>query len=121
MSTPSATTATPAPPAQAPATGGRPLPAGRRAALGAIRLYQGLRHGQLSRCRFFPTCSAYAAEAIERHGLWRGGRLTLRRLARCHPHGPYGVDLVPLTLPGAPPAPDAGGTRHAHRGGARCT
>ncbi|MEM9011010.1 MAG: membrane protein insertion efficiency factor YidD [Pseudomonadota bacterium] len=46
-------------------------------------------------CRFHPTCSAYALEALERHGALRGGWLTLRRLARCHPWGGSGIDNVP--------------------------
>lgn len=46
-------------------------------------------------CRFDPTCSAYALEALEKHGAWRGGWLTLRRLARCHPLGGSGIDNVP--------------------------
>ena len=46
-------------------------------------------------CRFQPTCSAYALEALARHGAWRGGRLALRRLARCHPWGGAGIDDVP--------------------------
>lgn len=46
-------------------------------------------------CRFDPTCSAYALEALERHGALRGGWLTLRRLSRCRPGGGWGVDDVP--------------------------
>lgn len=46
-------------------------------------------------CRFFPTCSAYAQEALERHGLWRGAGLALVRLARCGPWHPGGFDPVP--------------------------
>lgn len=46
-------------------------------------------------CRFQPTCSAYAMEAIERHGGLKGGILALRRIARCHPWGGNGVDNVP--------------------------
>ncbi len=46
-------------------------------------------------CRFHPTCSAYALEALELHGGFRGGWLTLRRILRCHPWGGSGVDNVP--------------------------
>lgn len=47
------------------------------------------------RCRFIPSCSSYGLEAIQRHGPWRGGWLTLRRLSRCHPFTPCGCDPVP--------------------------
>jgi len=46
-------------------------------------------------CRFDPSCSAYAMEAIERHGAWRGSKLAIARVARCHPFGSAGFDPVP--------------------------
>ncbi|MEM7204619.1 MAG: membrane protein insertion efficiency factor YidD [Planctomycetota bacterium] len=46
-------------------------------------------------CRFRPTCSEYALEALRRHGSCRGAWLTLRRVLRCHPFGGYGFDPVP--------------------------
>lgn len=51
----------------------------------------------LPRCRFLPTCSAYALEALERHGALVGGHLALRRFLRCHPWGGSGFDPVPLS------------------------
>lgn len=47
------------------------------------------------RCRFLPTCSDYALQAIERHGAVAGGWLAIRRFARCHPFNPGGLDEVP--------------------------
>ena len=48
-----------------------------------------------AQCLFLPTCSEYAYVALDRFGVWRGGWLTLRRLARCHPWGKGGFDPVP--------------------------
>ena len=46
-------------------------------------------------CRFYPTCSAYAREAIELHGAFKGTWLTIRRIGKCHPWHPGGIDNVP--------------------------
>ncbi|MGA1699394.1 MAG: membrane protein insertion efficiency factor YidD [Ilumatobacteraceae bacterium] len=62
--------------------------------LRAITWYREQRAGHPSPCRFFPTCSEYGYESIERFGAWRGGWLTLRRLTRCRPFGPSGFDPV---------------------------
>ncbi|MCO5052851.1 MAG: membrane protein insertion efficiency factor YidD [Verrucomicrobiae bacterium] len=62
--------------------------------------------GPLGGCRYTPTCSAYAQEAIRAHGAIRGGGLALRRLSRCHPWGGCGADPVPETAePSTPPHP----------------
>jgi len=60
-----------------------------------IRVYQAVFAGRPSRCRYLPSCSTYAVEALERHGAFRGSLLAARRLVRCHPWGGHGVDLVP--------------------------
>ena len=60
-----------------------------------LRAYQRLTSGRPSPCRFYPSCSNYALEALEVHGAWRGTGLALRRLGRCRPFGPHGVDQVP--------------------------
>lgn len=46
-------------------------------------------------CRYFPTCSEYAEEAVQKYGAWRGGWLSMKRVARCHPWNPGGYDPVP--------------------------
>jgi putative membrane protein insertion efficiency factor len=78
-----------------------PVERERRSVL--IRLidgYQRAYEGRPSPCRFTPSCSTYAREALELHGRGRGLWLTIRRLARCRPFGPSGFDPVPL--PGEP-------------------
>lgn len=68
----------------------------RRIASGAIVLYQRLASPMMgANCRYRPTCSSYAREAIERFGVIRGGWLALKRLGRCHPFRPGGYDPVP--------------------------
>ncbi|HEV2300474.1 MAG TPA: membrane protein insertion efficiency factor YidD [Stellaceae bacterium] len=63
---------------------------------GMIRAYQlGLSPVLPPSCRYLPSCSDYAAEAIARHGALQGGALALRRLCRCHPWGGSGYDPVP--------------------------
>jgi uncharacterized protein len=63
---------------------------------GPIRAYQMSLSPLLGpRCRFHPSCSHYALEAIERHGAARGGWLAAKRIARCHPLNPGGYDPVP--------------------------
>jgi putative membrane protein insertion efficiency factor len=71
----------------------------QRSLLGAVRFYQrAISPTRPPRCRFQPTCSAYAVEAIELHGAARGTWLALRRLLKCAPWHPGGVDLVPLPV-----------------------
>ncbi len=63
--------------------------------ISAIRGYQLARSGRPTGCRFLPTCSEFAIEAINRHGAFRGSALAARRLLRCAPWGGHGVDPVP--------------------------
>jgi uncharacterized protein len=68
----------------------------RRLAALLIRAYQVAIGPMLGpACRFEPSCSQYALEAVERHGAARGSWLALRRLTRCHPWGGCGIDAVP--------------------------
>ena len=66
-----------------------------RLLLGGIHLYQLLRSGRPTGCRYLPTCSEYAIEAISTHGTAKGSLLALRRLSRCTPWGGHGIDPVP--------------------------
>lgn len=60
-----------------------------------VTFYQRLRVGRIAPCRFYPSCSQYALEALESHGALRGTGYALRRVLRCRPFGPHGIDLVP--------------------------
>jgi len=51
--------------------------------------------GSASTCRFTPTCSKYAIEALEIHGFFKGSWLAIKRISKCHPWGPFGYDPVP--------------------------
>ena len=67
-----------------------------RLAVLLISCYQSaLRPFLVGTCKFCPTCSEYAKLAMQRHGLWRGGWLGVKRICRCHPFGIGGIDAVP--------------------------
>lgn len=82
---------------EAPAPGVAERRAGwaARSLVWLVHVYQLARSGRPSGCRFLPSCSAYAVEAIETHGAGRGAGLAVRRLLRCHPWGGHGFDPVP--------------------------
>ena len=78
---------------------------GRTTAVRLVLWYQRLFEGRPSPCRFSPSCSAFALEALEIHGTRRGLLLTLRRLSRCRPFGPSGWDPVPEAAHHSCPTP----------------
>jgi putative membrane protein insertion efficiency factor len=64
--------------------------------LGIIRIYQYAISPLFgSSCRYAPSCSQYGIEAVKKHGAWKGGWLTIKRIGRCHPWGGSGFDPVP--------------------------
>ncbi len=73
---------------------------GIKVALGLIGSYQYLRAGRPSPCRYLPSCSDYAREAVERHGFIHGLWLATKRVAKCNPFGGSGLDPVPDVSPG---------------------
>lgn len=75
--------------------GPRPGSAGRMLALPIIAYRRWLSPALPARCRFYPSCSAYALEALACHGALRGTGLAVRRVLRCHPFHPGGYDPVP--------------------------
>ncbi|MEC7777656.1 MAG: membrane protein insertion efficiency factor YidD [Actinomycetota bacterium] len=70
-----------------------------RGLLATVRGYQHLAAGRPSPCRYVPSCSNYARDAVERHGAGRGSWMALRRICRCHPWGSHGWDPVPESTP----------------------
>lgn len=78
-----------------------------RVLIGTVRFYQRWISPNLPpTCRFYPSCSAYALEAVQVHGAAKGTWLALLRLLRCHPWHPGGVDPVPPRAPADHPGPD---------------
>jgi putative membrane protein insertion efficiency factor len=67
----------------------------KRLILFALKVYRVISVGMRPRCRFWPSCSEYASQAVETHGAARGLWLTSLRILRCHPFGGHGVDPVP--------------------------
>ena len=83
-------------PAVAPAADAAPRPSiAARPLISMVRGYQTVRAGRPSPCRYWPSCSAYAVEALEIHGAVKGLGLAAWRIARCNPFGGHGVDPVP--------------------------
>ncbi len=93
--TPETRTATTVDQRLAPSAPSRPEGRLARWFISGIRGYQLARAGRPSGCRFIPSCSEFAVEAIEAHGAVRGAGMAARRLLRCHPWGGHGIDPVP--------------------------
>jgi putative membrane protein insertion efficiency factor len=72
-----------------------PRPRASRLLVGTVHAYQAARAGRPTGCRYVPSCSEYAVEAIDTHGPARGIVLVARRMARCTPWGGHGIDPVP--------------------------
>ncbi|MBA2316545.1 MAG: membrane protein insertion efficiency factor YidD [Euzebyales bacterium] len=72
---------------------------GQRALVTLVISYRSIPKSGPPRCRFAPTCSEYALDALREHGALRGSWLTVRRLARCHPFHAGGLDYVPPSAP----------------------
>jgi len=90
----------------------RPSVAGR-VLIGLLIVYRRFISPMLgARCRFYPSCSAYALEAVQLHGALRGSWLAVRRLSRCHPFHPGGLDFVP----GSPQAASQSGSAAGDKG-----
>lgn len=78
--------------------------ASTRLACLAVRVFRLVRAGRPPVCRYAPSCSTYALEALQAHGTWRGAWLAARRLARCHPWAAMGLDPVPPARSSGEPA-----------------
>ena len=86
----------PPPDARRPTPGARLAAIARAIAKAPVHAYRWTLKPWLGwECRYLPSCSEYALEAIELNGAWRGGWLTLARLSRCHPRGSHGYDPPP--------------------------
>ena len=68
----------------------------KRVLISIINLYQKIPFSSHNKCRFVPTCSNYAKEAINTYGSLKGSYLSIKRIIRCHPFGKKGYDPVPL-------------------------
>jgi len=68
----------------------------KRVLISIIELYQKIPFSSHNKCRFTPTCSNYAKEAISRYGSIKGSYLAIKRILKCNPFGPYGYDPVPI-------------------------